>query len=52
MSGDVVGVLLGFGVRAAEEDFAAGDVVLQAVGAIAAADNPATSTRLEITRPP
>jgi hypothetical protein len=53
MSGDDVAELLGLGwlVCAAEEDVGVGDVVLQAVGATAAADKPAMSTRLETTRP-
>jgi hypothetical protein len=51
MSGDddgdgdgLLGCLLGVAVGL-------GDVVLQAAGANAAADNPVTSSRLEITRP-
>jgi hypothetical protein len=53
MSGDDVAELLGLGwlVCAAEEDVGVGGVVLQAVGATAAADKPAMSTRLETTRP-
>jgi hypothetical protein len=51
MSGDDVVVLLGLGwlVCGAGEDFAVGDAVLQAVGVNAAADNPVTNSRLEIT---